>query len=362
VITAAEITVFHLFDVADAIDLTAVARLVGAAATPARLAPRPTTPAYVQYAQPPVAFDGETLALPPIESFRVRVKLFDYGVISLALSRGFTGTWVELIGAGQLCIESETLAACAEQRCRAIMAAVQPALARPRARLLQEDYAVFAVNELSTPMTAEELLAAHGEEIALLIVGEREPLSAQERDAALRTRISYLIDDLVIPAWSAAFVYDRKANAPATLEILEFANSQLLEFRYYDELLDAELGRIYGELQQPRLFKLGGWRRYTRTATQLHSLFVDVNDLTDRTENALKFVGDVYAARLFALAAARVGLAGWKQSVREKLQTLDDIYRFVVEQTGLVRGQLLELTIVLILVLELVLFFLGIMT
>ena len=36
------------------------------------------------------------------------------------------------------------------------------------------------------------------------------------------------------------------------LEILEFANSQLLEFRYYDELLDGELARIYAELQKPR--------------------------------------------------------------------------------------------------------------
>ena len=47
--------------------------------------------------------------------------------------------------------------------------------------------------------------------------------------------------------------------------------------------------------------------------------------------------------------------------MREKLKTLDDIYRFAVEQTAMARGELMELTIVLILVLELVLFFLGVM-
>jgi len=31
------------------------------------------------------------------------------------------------------------------------------------------------------------------------------------------------------------------------MEILEFANSQLLEFRYYDRLLDEELERIYAQ-------------------------------------------------------------------------------------------------------------------
>ena len=78
-------------------------------------------------------------------------------------------------------------------------------------------------------------------------------------------------------------------------------------------------------------------------------------------ENAVKLVGDIYAARLFSLAAARLGLDAWKRNVEEKLKTLDDIYRFAVEQTGMSQGNLLELVIVLILVIELGLFFAGIM-
>ena len=66
--------------------------------------------------------------------------------------------------------------------------------------------------------------------------------------------------------------------------------------------------------------------------------------------------------RLFRLAADRLGLETWKSDVEQKLDTMDDIYRFAVEQSGMSRGQFLELTIVLILILELVLFFLGIMT
>ena len=90
-------------------------------------------------------------------------------------------------------------------------------------------------------------------------------------------------------------------------------------------------------------------------------MFIEVNELTDRTENALKIVGDIYAARVFHLASARLGLARWKQSVEDKLETLDDVYRFAVEQVSISRGHFLELTIVLILIFELVLFFLGIM-
>jgi hypothetical protein len=91
-------------------------------------------------------------------------------------------------------------------------------------------------------------------------------------------------------------------------------------------------------------------------------LFVDVNELTDRTENVLKFVGDLYAARLYTIVTDRLGLQAWKANVNEKLRTLDDIYRFAVEQSSMARGELMELAIVLILVLELALVFLGVMS
>ena len=35
--------------------------------------------------------------------------------------------------------------------------------------------------------------------------------------------------------------------------------------------------------------------------------------------------------------AARLGLGRWKSNVEDKLRTLDDIYRFAVEQTGMTR-------------------------
>ena len=83
-----------------------------------------------------------------------------------------------------------------------------------------------------------------------MLRGEAQPLSAQEQEEVLRNRLSYLANDLVIPTWNAAFVYDTEAGAAATLELFEFANSQLLEFRYHDALLDGELARIYPQLQR----------------------------------------------------------------------------------------------------------------
>jgi hypothetical protein len=357
----AHLFAFYLFDVAERIDLASIPSLIAGPAVAARLAPKPATPAYVQYDKPPLSFDGEAVGVAEIDSFRVRVRVYDYGVISLGLSQGFAGTWPEIVSLGQTLIESDDLEQRAEQAVRTIAERLKPALVGYRDRFLSEDYLVYAINELDQPLPADDLLARHGGDIAAMLRGERQALSEQERTKILRHRISYLVDDLVVPTWNAALVYDTPAGTQAALEILEFANSQLLEFRYYDTLLDDQLASIYSRMQRPRWFEQWIGSRYSRTARQVNALFIDVNELTDRTENALKFIGDIYAARMFGLVADRLGLETWKANVQEKLETLDDIARFALEQSSVARGQFLEITIVLILILELVLVFMGVM-
>jgi len=355
------VTAFYLFDIAEEIDLRAVPGLVQASASAARLAPKPVTPSYLQYESPrPLLVDGESLQMGELDGFRLRFKLFEYGVVSLALTRRFSGPWSELVTLAQTLVGSDGLEKQAEQCCRRLVDRLRPALDSAHDEFLSEDYLVFAVTSLDERLTADGLLAESGDDITLMLRGERDPLSKQERDEVLKHRISYLADDLAVPTWNTAFVYDTEAGVQAALEIFEFANSQLLEFRYYDALLDRELERIYDDLQRTRWYDRFG-RRYIRAANDLHSLFIDVSELTDKTENALKLVGDVYAARLYSLVAARLGLGGWKQNVADKLKTLDDIYRFSVEQTQMTRGHFLELTIIVILLFELVLFFMGIM-
>jgi hypothetical protein len=354
------ISAFFLFDVAEGFDLGAVGRLIGPTVQ-SRLASKPSTPSYIQYQQPPLTIDGAALGLGDADGFRVRFKIFDYGVISVSLTRELPEAWPALVARGIEWQEDSRLAHGSLALCRDLLGRVAAATTLPRQHFVSEDYFVFSVTELDGRPHAEAVIGTHGDEIARLLRGERDVLSRQERDEVLRHCISYLEGDLVVPTWNAAFVYDTEAGAQATLEILEFANSQLLEFRYFDHVLETELARIYSQLQAPGWF--AGWngRRYSLAAQQVHSLFIDVNQLTDRTENALKIAGDVYTARLFATAAARLGLDHWKANVHEKLTTLDTIYRFAVERTAMVRGEFLEAAIVAILVFELVLFFMGIM-
>jgi hypothetical protein len=355
------ISSFVLYDVGDAIDLGQVVALVGSAqAEPLR--PKAAVPHYVQYQQPPVTIDSRVIEAPDVDGFRARFKVFDYGVVSVGFSKAFSGTWDGLLDAVLAVHDSSVLASAAEESCRRLMERLRPAGTGLRSTFLAEDYLVVALTTPSPAVSSTALIQDHGVVIAQLLRGERNTLSEQERNDVLRNRISYLETDLLIPTWNGAFICDNEAGIRGTVELLEFVNSQLLQFRYYDRLLDDQLQGIYGQLQQARWGRAWLGRRYTRAAHQVHALFIDVTDLTARTENALNVAGDTYAARVLALTGARLGLDEWKASVREKLHTLDAIYRFAVERTAMARGEFLEATVVAILVLELVLLFFGVMT
>lgn len=360
-IRQAQVVAFYLFDVAESVELAAVSNLIGRPTVTARLALKPPTPRYVQYGNPPISFDGEFLQAGALGDFHVRFRVYDYGVLSVALTRQVTGSWDELVAVGQSLIENDAVERQAEALCRQVLGRLRPAMSGHRDTHLREDYVVFVVSELERPESAASLLVSHGSDIATLVRGERQALSDQERNHILRHAISYLADDLVVPSWNAAFVYDTPVGSLAALEIIEFANSQLLQFRYYDERLDTELAAIYAALQKPRWYDQWIGSRYTRAARQVHALYIDINEVTDRTVNTLKFTGDIYAARLFSLVGERLGLAAWKGDVEAKLKTLDDVYRFTVEQSGMARGRVLELAVVLILVFELLLLLAGLM-
>ena len=95
-IRSAAIAALYLFDVAEQIDLSRLREALGGGAT-ARLSSKSAQAASLQYQVPPLVFEGDAAGLAQIEGFQARLKFFDYGVVSLALSRPFTGTWDELV-------------------------------------------------------------------------------------------------------------------------------------------------------------------------------------------------------------------------------------------------------------------------
>jgi hypothetical protein len=167
--------------------------------------------------------------------------------------------------------------------------------------------------------------------------------------------MSYYPNDVVVVGWNAAFGYD-SAGAETTMQLLEYANSQLLEFRHYDDLLTRELAGVYDSLGSKTM--ISRWR-LPGEASRLQTVLLDVTELTERADNAIKFLSDMFSARLYRLAASKIGVPDYKVLVQEKLRTAEDLYRFLIDQFHQSRTFVLESMVVLILLIELVYVFHG---
>jgi hypothetical protein len=318
-------------------------------------------PAYVRYQRPPVEETLEPLILESGERLAGEIKYYDYGVVSLEFELPFSGGWETLIDLSCRWTSDTNFEKLALRIVKQKLVQAAPALIKPyTTEFLQEDYFIFHVREIegSSSVNANDLLAEHGPQIAQVVRGEMAMLSEGERQEILQSRISYYPSDLAVIGWNAAFIYDTQAGAETAIQLLQYANSQLLEFRHYDELLTTELENVYDFLDAGGTGLWSRWRT-ARAAAKLHTVLLDVNELTERADNAIKFLSDMFSARLYKLCAAKVGVPDYKDLVKEKLQTAEDLYRFMVEQFNQSRAFILELMVVVILIIELIYFFKG---
>ena len=336
------------FDVCEEIRLDQLREIFGARTVAASF--KHPAPGYVRYLRPPVVEAIEPVVLETGERLEGQIKYYDYGVVSLIFELPFSGDWDTLVQLASRWVWNSDFERFASRIARQKLDRAAPALVKPYKDWLSEDYFVFHVREVAGSPSAADLLAQHGAHVAQIVRGETVPLSDGERSEILQGRISYYPNDLAVIGWNGAFIYDTPAGAETAIQLLEYANSQLLEFRHYDELLTRELAGVYDFLEKGTGM-LARWR-LARAASRLHTVLLDVMELTERVDNAIKFLSDMFSARLYRLAASKVGVPDYKDLVQEKLKTAEELYRFMVEQFHQGRAFALELLVVIILIVE----------
>lgn len=354
------IRIFVFFDVGEAFELDKLRTLLDPHGKPTQPDFPRRTPEYVRFENPPITESSEPLTLPSGEAVVCSIKYYEYAIVEVQLEVPFQGNWDTLMAQTARWMDAPDI----EPESRAVVTRhlqkVSTAIIRPREEWLQENYLVVDLHqvddETGTPVTADRILGIHGEQIGQLLRGEQAPLARSTNDRVLQGSLSYYATDLLVVGFNAALVYDRPEEAARTIQILEYARMQLLEFRYYDNFMTRVLADVYNNLDRKQNVLLSRWT-LPREANRLNTIRLDVMELTERVDNAIKFVSDSFYALAYRTAATRAGVPEYRDLVEQKLATAGELYNFMMAQFNEARLFLLEAAIAILCFLDVLLLF-----
>jgi hypothetical protein len=312
----------------------------------------------------------QMIRLPPMERIgpngpvRVErtVKFLPVGAISIMISVPFAAPAIEdLVTYHDLAFSNGVLSQEVRQLAEDMRSELARYFLKPVPHLAEEEaYTVFCIDAPlmaadGQPLSAEDWLHQNRREVAALLTQEPDvnQLSRQEADESTGRYLSYYENDLAVLDWDAALiVQERGGQLDEILYVLELANLQLAELEAYDRILDTALERSYRDLyHRPR--------RRSEVMRELREIRIDLAHFSDELSNITKFFGDWHVARIYKNIAARFHLADWHRTIDEKLRTLDNLYQLLSQDRTNNWMLTLEVTIVLLFVVDLILLVMG---
>ena len=315
-------------------------------------------------------YKPQMVRLPPIERQGVSgpvqveraIKLLPVGALSITMRVPFAVQHVEdLVAFHDLKLGDCSLHDEAHRLAQQVVAELKSHFIRPQEQLPEEEaYTVFCLAAPLTgrdglPVSAESWFQLHRGEVAALLTqeAESERLSKQESEESTGSYLSYYDNDLVVIDWDAALLVDEPGDFDETLYIVELANLQLAELEAYDRILDNTLERSYRDLSYRTL------RSRADTLRQLREIRIDMARFNDELSNITKFFGDWHLARIYEKLASRFHLGEWHRNIEGKLKTLADLYQLLKQDQANRWMMILEVTIVLLFIIDVALLMAG---
>ena len=195
--------------------------------------------------------------------------------------------------------------------------------------LFDEEYSVYCISGYSGD--PEVYLSLYGDKIAAFLKNERIELDEEEVLATLSTYLKYGKDDITIVDWDGAFIFDSAGDFDSNIELFEIANLQLLKSRILDYDLDVRLEKTLRLVTTPKrlpVIRSGEVRRVVKEIIEIRTLSILESEAVERN---IKLIGDWYSAKLYSLISKKFHLESWKAEIKEKLDTLEDVYTMATE-------------------------------
>jgi hypothetical protein len=345
---------YRIFDIANEVELERARQLVAESTRRLKLTRpgseyllMPNPPLGIELGRRPLAMKTGTVEVECL------ARLFDHGAASIQLRVPMPGakSFSDLVPIADELFDSQAVEALCLELVNGLRRAVEPALQGPHLWEQNESYTVLFVRRIEGDASTSALLA--DPDLPRCLLGESERLGVRQKAEVLQSAFSYSDNDLAIVDWNGAFVYEPSGSFDIP-DVLEVCNAQLLELRYYDDLLDLNLRKTYDALERRRLKPSLFGSSYKPLARRVLVTLLDLSELLERVENSLKIIGDFYLARVYEAALLRLRVRAWQLAVTDKQRTLQNVYELIKSQVDTARSLSIEVMIALLIITELV--------
>ncbi|HUK39040.1 MAG TPA: hypothetical protein VLV30_08000 [Methanomicrobiales archaeon] len=187
---------------------------------------------------------------------------------------------------------------------------------------------------------------------AALLVGERREISPQMREEILRNSLSYTPGDLAVLAWDSALLCNPETPTDL-IDLIEFANVQVLELRYYDRELTRQTEKMYDDIEKAEhLSQFFRMRQYHAIMAKQMETYAGISEITEKVNNLIKVTEDVYYARVYAAALKVLRSGQWSESVSRKMNMIRENYSMLSDEVRIQHSNFLEWVIIILIALE----------
>ncbi|SHH26375.1 hypothetical protein SAMN02745221_02050 [Thermosyntropha lipolytica DSM 11003] len=204
-----------------------------------------------------------------------------------------------------------------------------------------EDYTIYRITspeEVTDPMP--------------VLMGEKTDFSPQMRQQIMNNTLSYSRDDFAIISWDTALLCD--PEDPEDLrDLIEFANVQLLELRYYDAILNRHMEKMYADIEEAeKLSRYARLRLYRQIMTELMEIIADITEVTEKIKNFIKITEDIYYARVYETTLRVLRTYQWSESLTRTTNVIYQNYSLLSNEVNVQHSNFLEWIIIILIALE----------
>jgi len=185
-----------------------------------------------------------------------------------------------------------------------------------------------------------------------ILIGERINISPQMREEIVKNSLSYTTDDLAVLSWDSALLCNPESPTDL-IDLIEFANVQVLELRYYDRELTREMEKMYDDIEHAdRLSQFRRGRKYHAIMAKQMESYAEISEVIEKVNNLIKVTEDVYYARVYATALKVLRSGLWSESVSRKIEVIQENYSMLSDEVRIQHSNFLEWIIIILIALE----------